>query len=95
MIRYVERIVAVSKRVKGDTVARSFEGREMLVITVTSEANQARLADIQRDAQRIADPRGEASGVKAGLALRYQLAAGTDADTKLALDSTVVLLDPN
>lgn len=121
MMRYVERIAAVSKRVKVDTVARSFEGREMLVITVTSEANQARLADIQKDAQRIADPRGaaagdidaaikrlpsvvwlahsvhggEASGVEAGLALLYQLAAGTDADTKLALDSTVVLIDPN
>ncbi len=121
MMRYVERIAAVSKRVKVDTVARSFEGREMLVITVTSEANHARLADIQRDAQRIADPRGaapgdidaaikrlpsivwlahsvhggEASGVEAGLALLYQLAAGTDADTKLALDSTVVLIDPN
>ena len=121
MMRYVERIAAVSKRVKVDTVARSFEGREMLVITVTSEANHARLADIQKDAQRIADPRGaaagdidaaikrlpsvvwlahsvhggEASGVEAGLGLLYQLAAGTDADTKLALDSTVVLIDPN
>jgi hypothetical protein len=121
MMRYVERIAAASKRVKVDTVARSFEGREMLVIAVTSEANQTRLADIQKDAQRIADPRGasaaeidaaikrlpsvvwlahsvhggEASGVEAGLALLYQLAAGTDPHTRLALDSTVVLIDPN
>lgn len=121
MMRYVERIAAASPRVKVDTVARSFEGREMLVITVTSEANHARLADIRKDARRIADPRGaaageidaairrlptvvwlahsvhggEASGVEAGLALLYQLAAGTDADTRLALDSTVVLIDPN
>lgn len=121
MMRYVERIAAASKRVKVDTVARSFEGREMLLITVSSEANITRLADIQRDAQTLADPRGvssstidaavartpgivwlahsvhggEASGVEAGLALLYQLAAGTDADTRLALDSTVVLIDPN
>lgn len=121
LMRYVERIAAASKRVKVDTVARTFEGREMLIITVSSEANIARLAEIKRDAQRIADPRGasagevdaaikrtpaivwlahsvhggEASGVEAGMALLYQLAAGTDADTKLALDSTVVLIDPS
>jgi hypothetical protein len=81
----------------------------------------ARLAEIQRDAQRVADPRGasadeveaaakrlpaivwlahsvhggEASGVEAGLALLYQLAAGTDAETRMALDSAVVLIDQN
>lgn len=121
MMRYVERIAAASKRVKVDTVAHSFEGREMLLIAVSSEANLARLTEIKRDAQRIADPRGaaagdvdaairrtpaivwlahsvhggEASGVEAGLGLLYQLAAGTDADTRLALDSTIVLIDPN
>ena len=113
MMRYIERIAAASKRVKVDTVARTFEGREMLIITISSEANMARLAEIQRDAARIADPRGanagdidaavkripsivwlehsvhggEASGAEAGLALLYQLAAGHDADTKMALDN--------
>ncbi|HJU75849.1 MAG TPA: M14 family zinc carboxypeptidase [Gemmatimonadaceae bacterium] len=119
MMRYVERIAAVSPRVRVDTVAHSFEGREMLVIAIGSEANIARLGEIQRDAQRLADPRntpngnqiadrlpvivwlehsvhgGEASGVEAGLALLYQLAAGTDAETRLALDSAIVLIDPN
>ena len=121
MMRYIERIAAVSKRVKVDTVARTFEGREMLLMTVASEANMARLSQIRADANRIADPRGapaaelaavvrrlpsivwlahsvhggEASGVEAGLALLYQLAAGTDAETQMALDSTVVLIDPN
>ena len=121
MMRYIERVAAASRRVRVDTVARSFEGREMLLVTVSSESNIARLADLEADARRIADPRGapqatidaavrrspaivwlahsvhggEASGVEAGLALLYQLAAGTDADTRLALDSTVVLLDPN
>ncbi|MBL0938912.1 MAG: hypothetical protein IBJ03_08455 [Gemmatimonadaceae bacterium] len=121
MMRYVERVAASTKRVKVDTVSRSFEGRELLLIAVSSERNIARLAEIQRDAQLIADPRGkgssdiqaaiartpsivwlahsvhggEASGVEAGIALLYQLAAGTDADTRLALDSTLVLIDPN
>jgi len=121
MMRYIERIAATSKRVKVDTVAHSFEGREMLVITIANDANLARLADIQKDARRVADPRGasageidaavkrmpaivwlahsvhggEASGLEAGLALLYQLAAGTDPETRMALDSTVVLIDPN
>ena len=120
MMRYIERIAAATKRVKVDTVSHTFEGREMLIITVSSEANMARLTEIQRDAKRIADPRGagagevdaavkrmpaivwlahsvhggEASGAEAGLALLYQLAAGTDAETMMALDSTVVLIDP-
>jgi hypothetical protein len=119
--RYLERIAATSRRVKVDTVGHSFEGREMYLITVTSEANMARLAQIKADAQRVADPRGaaagdveaalkrlpaivwlehsvhggEASGVEAGLGLLYQLAAGTDPETLMALDSTVVLIDPS
>jgi hypothetical protein len=121
MTRYFEAVAKASPRVRVDTVARSFEGREMFLITVTSEANMARLAEIQRDARRVSDPRGagagevdaavnrlpaivwlghsvhggEASGVEAGLALLYQLAAGTDPETRMALDSTVVLIDPN
>jgi hypothetical protein len=121
MLRYIERLAAASPRIKVDTVARSFEGREMLLVTVSSEANMARLDQHLADARRIADPRGagagevdaairrlpaivwlahsvhggEASGVEAGLALLYQLAAGTDVETRLALDSTIVLIDPS
>src|SRR5690606_29687656 len=36
----------------------------------------------------------EASGVEAAIALMYQLAAGQDEQTRLVLDSTVVLIDP-
>jgi hypothetical protein len=121
MTRYIERVAATSPRVHVDTVSHSFEGRELFLITVTSPANQARLAELQRDARMVADPRsapaaevdaaarrlpaivwlahsvhgGEASGVEAGLALLYQLAAGTDRETLMALDSTIVLIDPN
>jgi len=37
---------------------------------------------------------GEASGTEAAIALLYQLAAGSDADTRTILDSAVVLIDP-
>ena len=87
----------------------------MPLLTITREANQGRLGELQRDAQRVADPRGaapgevesavrrlpavvwlahsvhggEAPGVEAGLGLLYQLAAGTDDETRMALDSTL------
>jgi hypothetical protein len=120
IVRYVERLAAASRRMHVDTVAVTFEGRELLMVAVTSEANQGQRALIQADAARLADPRGataadlqavagrlrpivwlgytvhggEASGTEAALALLYQLAAGTDAETKMILDSVVVLIDP-
>ncbi len=120
MARYLERLAAASRRIRVDTVARSFEGRAVWLVIATSEANQARLDQIRADALRLADPRGapeaelqaaaarlpaivwlgytvhggEASGAEAALAVAYQLAAGNDADTRLVLDSTVVLIDP-
>ncbi len=120
IVRYAEEVAAASPRVRLDTVALSHEGREVLLATVTSEANQARLDEIRGAAVRLADPRGasttelaglvattptivwlgytvhgnEASGVEAALATLYQLAAGQDDDTRMVLDSVVVLIDP-
>src|SRR5687767_1806806 len=120
MMRYVERVAAASRRVHVDTVARSFEGREMLVVAITSEANQQRLEQIRADAVTLSDPIGsaagqataiatrlpvivwlghtvhgnEASGAESAIALIYQLAAGQDAETRMILDSAVVLIDP-
>ncbi len=118
--RYLEAVATASPRVRLDTVGHSFEGREVFLAVVTSEANQARIEGIRAAARRLADPRGvsrdelnraiastpaivwlgysihgnEASGVEAGLATLYQLAAGTDAETRMMLDSAVVLIDP-
>ncbi|MGH7506805.1 MAG: M14 family zinc carboxypeptidase, partial [Longimicrobiales bacterium] len=120
LMRYYETLATASPRVVLDTVAHTFEGRAVLMAIITSEANQARLAQIKQAAHRIADPRGaspaeldaaaaslpaivwlaytvhggEASGTEAGMAVAYQLAAGTDAETQMILDSTVVLIDP-
>ena len=120
LMRYVERAALASKRLRVDTLVRTFEGREVVVVIATSEANQRRLAQIKSAAGQLADPRGqsaaaidglvastpaivwlgytvhgnEASGTEAAIAGIYQLAAGTDAETRMILDSTVVLIDP-
>jgi hypothetical protein len=62
IVRYIERLAAASPRIRLDTLARSFEGREVLMVTVTSEANQKKLNQIRTDAVRIADPRGAPAG---------------------------------
>src|SRR5690606_40040713 len=56
--RYYEAVAQASPRVVLDTVAHTFEGREVLMAIVTSEANHARLAQIRELARRVADPRG-------------------------------------
>ncbi|MBR9989513.1 MAG: hypothetical protein KFH98_07145 [Gemmatimonadetes bacterium] len=120
LMRYLDQLAATSGRVRLDTVAHSFEGREVMLVTLTSTTNHQRMSQIRADARRIADPRGatqadldaavsrlpsivwlgytvhgpEASGVEAAIAMMYQLAAGQDEQTRLVLDSTVVLIDP-
>ncbi|MGQ0715540.1 MAG: M14 metallopeptidase family protein [Gemmatimonadaceae bacterium] len=119
LMRYLDRLAATSRRVKVDTVAHTFEGRPVVMVIVTSEANQGRIEQIRADAARLATLSGsasdldavaarlpaiswlgfsvhgdEASGVEASIALVYQLAAGTDANTRRVLDETVVLIDP-
>jgi hypothetical protein len=120
IVRYAEAVAASSPRVLVETVGRTHEGREVLLATVTSEANQARLSAIRAAAARLADPRGasrpelerlvastptivwlgytvhgnEASGVEAALATLYELAASRSAETRMILDSVVVLIDP-
>src|SRR5262249_22912469 len=73
LMRYLDRLAASSARVRLDTVAHSVEGREVMLVIVTSEANQGRLDDIRRDAARLADPRGAAPGELA--AVRERLPA--------------------
>lgn len=118
VVRYLERLAAASPRVRLDTLGRTFEGREIVMATITSEANQRRLGEIRRNALALAQPApgeqvarlvdatpaiawlgfsvhgNEASGVEASLAVLHRLAAAQDAETRMVLDSTVVLIDP-
>jgi hypothetical protein len=61
LMRYIDRLAATSRRIRVDTVAHTFEGRESVLVIATSEANQARLAEIRTDARRVADPRSAPS----------------------------------
>jgi hypothetical protein len=91
--RYFERLAAASRRVRLDTLGRTFEGREVLMLTVTSEANHARIAQVRADAARIADPRGaSASDVSAAAGrmpaiawLGYTVHGGEASGTEAAL----------
>lgn len=65
IVRYAERLAATSRRVRIDTVAHTFEGRPLLLATITSVANQARIQQIRADAQRLADPGTAAADVDA------------------------------
>jgi hypothetical protein len=57
MVRYLDRLAAESPRVRVERQGRSVEGRELLLAVVTSPENHARLDEIRRTAQRLADPR--------------------------------------
>ena len=62
IVRYAERLVATSRRVRLDTMAVTFEGRELLLAIITSERNQQNIEQIKRNAQRLFDPRNVPAG---------------------------------
>ena len=65
IVRYAEHLARTSRRVRIDTVATTFEGRPLLLATITSEANQNRRQQIQNDARRLADPNTSPADVDA------------------------------
>ncbi len=67
IVKYAERLAATSRRVRLDTTAITHEGREVLLAIITSERNQQNIAEIKRNAQRLADPRSIPSGELANL----------------------------
>jgi hypothetical protein len=57
-LKYYRRLAAATGRVKVETIGRSDEGRELVVVWVTSEANMSNLANNRANLAKIADPRG-------------------------------------
>jgi hypothetical protein len=68
MVRYLERLADVSDRVTVEVQGRSWDGRELMLAIVTAPENHARLAEIQRTAHRLADPRTTSPAEAARLA---------------------------
>jgi 8-oxo-dGTP pyrophosphatase MutT (NUDIX family) len=57
-LRYYRALAAATPRVRVETIGHSDEGRELVVVWVSSEANMTRLAENRARMARIADPRG-------------------------------------
>ena len=57
IVGYFQKLAAASPRVKVEDVGPTTEGNPFLVVTITSEANMARLEEIRRANLRLADPR--------------------------------------
>jgi hypothetical protein len=57
IVDYFQKLAAASPRVKVENVGATTEGNPFLVVTITSEANMARLEEIRRANLRLADPR--------------------------------------
>ena len=58
VLAYLGALDTASDRVSVEEVGKTTEGRPFVIVTVTSEANSARLEEIRRANARIADPRG-------------------------------------
>jgi hypothetical protein len=67
LMRYIDRLAASSRRVKVDTVGRTFEGREVVMVILASEANQQRLEQIRTDAVAMSDVSNAATTIAARL----------------------------
>ena len=58
MKSYMEAVAEASDRVTVDSYGLTNEGRELLLLTITSPANRARLEEIRENMATLADPRG-------------------------------------
>ncbi len=57
-LTYYRALAAASPRVTIETIGRSDEGRELVVVWISAEANVQRMAQNRKNLARIADPRG-------------------------------------
>jgi hypothetical protein len=57
-LKYYRALAAATPRVKVETIGKSDEGRELVVVWVTSEANMKSLAQNREKLAKLADPRG-------------------------------------
>jgi len=57
-LAYYRALEKASPRVKVETIGRSDEGRELVVVWISSDANMQKLAENRKNLAKIADPRG-------------------------------------
>ena len=92
LYRYLDAIEE-SPRLRISTFGETFEHRELILLTISSPDNLARLEEIQRDTRRLADPRGLApdaaeaiiARTPAGVFLNY----GNDGNESAAFEAAL------
>ena len=109
LVHYMTALAAASDRITLENRGSTYEGRPLLLLTITHPDNRAKLSQIQTAQQNgSADTNSpviiyqgfsihgnEPSGSNASLLYAYHLAAATDAATIKSLKESVILLDPS
>ena len=70
-LKYYRARAAATPRVKVETIGRSDEGRELVVVWVTSDANMKKLPQNRANLGKIADPRGASDALGFAFNLRH------------------------
>ena len=108
MAAYYRALAAASPRVTLEEYGRTYEQRPLYLLTITTEANQQNITQLQAQHLAAADPGAapvvvwlgysvhgnEPSGANAALLVAYYLAAAPAADVAPLLEQTIVLMDP-
>lgn len=111
LVQYMKALAAASDRVEVEVTGHTYEGRELLLMSVSAPANIADLDGLRkRHMARVNGDPGkgptvvalgysvhgnEASGSNASMLVAYHLAAGQSNAVRELLNNTVVLLDPS
>ena len=96
LMRYVEAVAAASKRVKVMPFAKTWEGRDLVVIAVSDEATIGSLDAFKAEHAKLMDPRGRAPGddaiAAAGAKAVAWMAYGIHGDELSSTDAAAALL---
>ena len=96
LMRYVGAVAQATKRVKVLPYAKSWEGRELVVIAVSDEATIASLDDFRASHLRLMEPRGRSAADDAGAVARQKavawMAYGIHGDELSSTDAAAAIL---
>lgn len=111
LIYFMRTLADASDRIVIENYAKSYEGRQLMQLIITSPANHARLDEIKESRKTVKTGQvvetplvvqlgysvhgNEASGANASLLTAYYLAAAQGAKMDKMLEQTVIVLDPS
>jgi hypothetical protein len=96
LMRYVQAVASASRRVKVMPYAKSWEGRDLVVIAVSDEATIGSLDAFKAEHAKLMDPRGRSAADDAGAAANAKavawMAYGIHGDELSSTDAAAALL---